>query len=211
MTPHQRYGQTKNFLTEQFNRATPEEGELVSRSGMLPLGEYSSGAGLAWPSFVAEPALSVNRLIRNGYQRGDVDAVGDATNALLSFVGGSFGIVRPRNSLGAGGRHITNEERERIKFLREIGVGNSEIANAVGITRGAVSNVQRRMGLQPMLPGSSGWKDRAAVDRLSHKDRDAIAQYVHEAKDRLPVNEIANLYGLHPADVVRLTAMIYGP
>lgn len=66
-TPDARRRIAGGLMAAQYNRATPEEGNVAQRHGLLPLATYDNGkTGLAFPGFIAEPVQSFNRLLQNG-------------------------------------------------------------------------------------------------------------------------------------------------
>ena len=93
-------------MAAQYDRATPEEGNVTQRHGLLPLATYNNGmTGLAFPGFVAEPVESFNRLLQNGYQggTGDIRGVEDAFNVAGAAMMGGFAAPKPRNVVGSAG------------------------------------------------------------------------------------------------------------
>ena len=57
LTPDQRRRYGAGLMAAQYDRATPEEGNVAQRHGLLPLATYDNGkTGLAFPGFIAEPA-----------------------------------------------------------------------------------------------------------------------------------------------------------
>lgn len=95
------------LMAAQYDRATPEEGNVVQRHGLLPLGTYDNGrTGLAFPGFVAEPVQSFNRLLQNGYTPGDTQGVEDAFNVAGAAMMGGFAAPKPRNVVGSAGGEL---------------------------------------------------------------------------------------------------------
>ena len=104
VTPEQRRRMGAAVMAEQYNRATPEEGNVVQRAGMLPFAIYDNGqSGLAFPGFVAEPVQSFNRMLENGYTPGDTQGVEDAFNVAGAAMMGGYAAPKPRNSVGSAG------------------------------------------------------------------------------------------------------------
>lgn len=101
-TSDQRRRKMNAMLAAQLDRATPEEGSVAQRHGLLPLATYDNGrTGLAFPGIVAEPVESFNRLLQYGYTPGDSRGVEDAFNVAGGAMVGGAVVPRPRNSLGA--------------------------------------------------------------------------------------------------------------
>lgn len=104
VTPERRRRMGNAMMAEQYNRATPEEGNVVQRAGMLPFAIYDNGqSGLAFPGFVAEPVQSFNRMLENGYTPGDTQGVEDAFNVAGAAIMGGFAAPKPRNVVGSAG------------------------------------------------------------------------------------------------------------
>ena len=104
LTPDQRRRRTGGLMAAQYDRATPEEGNVAQRHGLLPLATYDNGkTGLAFPGFVAEPVESFNRLLQNGYTPGDSRGVEDAFNVAGAAMMGGLAAPRPRGSIGMSG------------------------------------------------------------------------------------------------------------
>lgn len=86
-------------MAAQYDRATPEEGNVAQRHGLLPFGTYDNGrTGLAFPGFIAEPVESFNRLLQNGYQggTGDTRGVEDAFNVAGAAMMGGLAAPKPK-------------------------------------------------------------------------------------------------------------------
>lgn len=159
MTPHERYRHTNRLLAGSFDRSTTEEGDLHSRAGMVPLGVYDTGVGLAWPSAVAEPAKAINRLMSYGYQPGDAGAAEDTASALMSVMGGGLGFSRPYGAIGAGGRpRIKLSEEQEQAMLRMVyeGVPLQRIASELGVSHPTVSRRYREFGIEARGAGAPG-------------------------------------------------------
>jgi hypothetical protein len=91
-------------MAAQYDRATPEEGNVAQRHGLLPLATYDNGrTGLAFPGFVAEPVQSFNRLLENGYTPGDTQGVEDAFNVAGAAMLGGFAAPKPAGVVGSAG------------------------------------------------------------------------------------------------------------
>jgi hypothetical protein len=93
-------------MAAQYDRATPEEGNVAQRHGLLPLATYDNGrTGLAFPGFIAEPVESFNRLLQHGYQggTGDTQGVEDAFNVAGAAMMGGLAAPKPRNVVGSAG------------------------------------------------------------------------------------------------------------
>lgn len=113
--PHQRYRATKNALAAQFDRATPHDGEVIERGGIVPLATYANGQTvLAFPKLVMEPIESFNNLLQLGYQggTGDTQGVEDAFNVAGGAMTGGLLAPRPRNSVGALSSRIQKQIHE---------------------------------------------------------------------------------------------------
>lgn len=107
MSPERRRRMGNALMTDQFNRATPEEGNLVQRHGLLPLGVYDNGqTGLAFPGLLAQPVESFNRLMQNGYQSGDEQGVEDAFNVAGAAMTGGLLSPKPSNAVGHAAGHL---------------------------------------------------------------------------------------------------------
>lgn len=112
VTPDQRRRMGNAMMAEQYNRATPEEGNVAQRHGLLPLAIYDNGQpGLAFPGLVAEPAQSFNRLLQHGYQAGARDAQGveDAFNVAGAAMMGGLAAPRPRGVVGSAGGDLSSK------------------------------------------------------------------------------------------------------
>jgi len=99
LTPDQRRRIAGGLMAAQYDRATPEEGNVAQRHGLLPLATYDNGrTGLAFPGFVAEPVESFNRLLQNGYQggTGDTQGVEDAFNVAGAAMLGGIAAPKPK-------------------------------------------------------------------------------------------------------------------
>ncbi len=93
-------------MAAQYDRATPEEGNVTQRHGLLPLATYDNGrTGLAFPGFVADPLESWGRLLKNGYQggTGDTQGVEDAFNVAGAAMLGGFAAPKPAGVVGSAG------------------------------------------------------------------------------------------------------------
>lgn len=104
--PDQRRRIGNALMAAQYDRATPEEGNVAQRHGLLPLGTYDNGrTGLAFPGFIAEPVESFNRLLQNGYQggTGDTRGVEDAFNVAGAAMLGGIAAPKPGNVVGSAG------------------------------------------------------------------------------------------------------------
>lgn len=116
MTPDQRRRESNQMMAEQYNRPTPQDGPVIDRAGLLPLGTYANGqTGIAWPGFVAQPVEAFNRLLQRGYQggTGDTQGVQDAFDVAGAAMVGGLLAPRPRGSLGMGGRPGAAAEKVR--------------------------------------------------------------------------------------------------
>jgi hypothetical protein len=111
-------------MAAQYDRATPEEGNVAQRHGLLPLATYDNGrTGLAFPGFVAEPVQSFNRLLENGYTPGDTQGVEDAFNVAGAAMLGGFAAPKPRGVVGSSGGELraakSSAEPRTISALAE--------------------------------------------------------------------------------------------
>ena len=112
---------------------------------------------------------------------------------------------RPAKSLGAGGRWIKPDDKAEITRLIQAGARGSDIARQFGLSRGAVSNIKRETGIKE--PGRAD----VGVMKLSTRDENQIANALQrEGVDRPPISDIADLYGITNADVVRIGATRFG-
>ena len=109
VSPDARRKMANGLMAAQYDRATPEEGNVAQRHGLLPLATYDNGrTGLAFPGFVAEPVESFNRLLQNGYQggTGDTRGVEDAFNVAGAAMMGGLAAPKPRNVVGSAGGEL---------------------------------------------------------------------------------------------------------
>ena len=98
LTPDARRRIAGGLMAAQYDRATPEEGNVAQRHGLLPLATYDNGrTGLAFPGFVADPLESWGRLLKNGYTPGDTQGVEDAFNVVGAAMMGGLAAPKPRN------------------------------------------------------------------------------------------------------------------
>jgi hypothetical protein len=92
-------------MTEQFNRPTPQDTEVVERGGLLPVGTYANGmSGPALPGFITQPFESFKRLVDQGYEPGNPQSAEDAFNVAGAAMVGGLAAPRPRGSIGMSGR-----------------------------------------------------------------------------------------------------------
>lgn len=97
VSPEARRRIATGLMAAQYDRATPEEGNVAQRHGLLPLATYDNGrTGLAFPGFVADPVQSFNRLLHNGYTSGDTQGVEDAFNVAGAAMMGGLAAPKPK-------------------------------------------------------------------------------------------------------------------
>jgi len=109
VSPEARRRIAGGLMAAQYDRATPEEGNVTQRHGLLPLATYDNGrTGLAFPGFVADPLESWGRLLKNGYQggTGDTQGVEDAFNVAGAAMLGGFAAPNLRNVVGSAGGEL---------------------------------------------------------------------------------------------------------
>lgn len=109
VSPDARRRIATGLMAAQYDRATPEEGNVTQRHGLLPLATYDNGrTGLAFPGFVADPLESWGRLLKNGYQggTGDTQGVEDAFNVAGAAMLGGFAAPNLRNVVGSAGGEL---------------------------------------------------------------------------------------------------------
>jgi len=136
LTPDQRRRIAGGLMAAQYDRATPEEGAVSQRHGLLPLATYDNGrTGLAFPGFVAEPVESFNRLLQNGYTPGDTQGVEDAFNVAGAAMLGGIAAPRPANSVGALSSRIQKQIHE-AQVAANPGVDPNKLAQVVSYKNG---------------------------------------------------------------------------
>jgi hypothetical protein len=146
-TPQQRYRQTNALMANQFDRATPQDGEVVQRAGLLPLGAYDNGqVGIAWPGLIAGPVEAANRLwgelSKPGVQsaRDNPRIAEDAFEMAGGAATGSLLAPRPSNAVGIfGGRLAKTADQgalAKAEALEKAGTPREQIWNDTGWFKG---------------------------------------------------------------------------
>jgi len=129
-----RYGVTRNVFR-------PDNGEVVDRAGMLPLGTYENGRTTwAWPGAIVEPIESFKNLLSNGYQPGDEQGVRDAFNVAGAAMTGGLVSPKPANVLGTfGGRLAKTADHAALAKAEKMaadGLPREQIWNDTGWFQG---------------------------------------------------------------------------
>lgn len=128
-------------MAAQYDRATPEEGNVAQRHGLLPLANYDNGrTGLAFPGFVADPLESWGRLLKNGYTSGDTQGVEDAFNVAGAAMMGGLAAPKPASSsLGMFGGRLGAENLAKAGERRPLSaIEMAERLKAEGASREAI-------------------------------------------------------------------------
>ena len=130
-TPQQRYRSGKNMLAEQFNRSTPQDGAVVERAGLVPLGRYENGqVGFAFPGLLAGPVEAFGRLMnadlsnpreaRHGDDVGTIRPHGErSVEDVFDVAGGAMvgGLLAPRPKLPVASQETTFAQRQAMREL----------------------------------------------------------------------------------------------
>jgi len=108
LTPDQRRKLAARALTAQFDRATPQDTEVVERASMFPLGTYANGmTGPAIPGFIYDglfgPGDAASGKLGNYQDNREEWAKVGFDTAGAAMVGG-LAAPRPRGSIGMSGR-----------------------------------------------------------------------------------------------------------
>lgn len=146
MTPHQRMMAAKQLMGEQYNRGTPQDGQVMERAGLLPLGAYDNGqVGIAWPGLLAGPVEAANRLwgelSKPGVQsaRDNPRIAEDAFEMAGGAATGSLLAPRPSNSVGIFGGRLGAENLAKAGEARPLNaIELAERMRGSGATREAI-------------------------------------------------------------------------
>lgn len=108
MTPDARRRLAGALMTEQYNRPTPQDTEVVERGGLVPFGTYANGmTGPAIPGFIYDglfgPGDAASGKLGNYQDNREEWAKVGFDTAGAAMVGG-LAAPRPRGSIGMSGR-----------------------------------------------------------------------------------------------------------